>query len=83
MIILVLMIQLEVVLKVFAFFRDPILKISASNLLAGVFHELQVEMQVVDGRKRPAEGFFGLEEVAQVSAAVVAAAVAVAFRVER
>ena len=61
----------------------PILVIAGLDMGAGVFHELQVEMQVVDGRKRPAERFFCLEEVAQVGAAVVAAAVAVAFGIER
>ena len=50
---------------------------------AGVFHELQVEMQIVDGRKRPAEGFFGLEKMAHVAPAVIAAAVAIAFRIQR
>ena len=40
-------------------------------------------MQVVDGRKRPAEGFLGLEKVTHVGTGVVPAAMAVAFRIER
>ena len=44
---------------------------------------MQVKMQVVERRKRPAEGFLGLEQVAHIGASVVPAAMAVAFRVER
>ena len=52
-------------------------------MVAGLLHQVQIEMQVVDGGKRPAEGFLALEKVAQIRAAVVAAAVAIAFRVQR
>ena len=48
-----------------------------------LLHEVQVEVQIVDAGERVAERFAGVVQVAQVGAAEVAAAVAVAIRVDR
>ena len=45
-------------------------------------HEVQVEVQIVDARERVAERFAGVVQVAQVGTAEVAAAVAVAIRID-
>jgi len=60
-----------------------VFEIAGLDVVAGLLHLMQVEMQVVQRRKRPAEGFLCLEQVARVGAGIVPAAVAVAFRVER
>ena len=52
-------------------------------MVAGLLHQVQVKMQVMERRERPAEGFLGLEQVAHVGAGVVPAAMAIAFQVER
>ena len=52
-------------------------------MLLGFAHQVQVKVQVVDACQRESEGFSGVVQVAQVGAAEVAAAVAVAIRVDR
>ena len=52
-------------------------------MLLGLPHQVQVKMQVVDARQREPERFSGVVQVAQVRAAKITAAVAVAIRVHR
>ncbi len=59
----------------------PSFEIIVGDVLLGFAHQVQVEVQVVDAREREPEGFSGVVQVAQVRAAEVPAAVAVAIRV--
>ena len=52
-------------------------------MLLGFAHQVQVEVQVVDARECEPERFSGVVQVAQVGAAEVPAAVAIAVRVHR
>ena len=46
------------------------------------FHQVDVEMQIVDRSKRPAKRFLFLEQMAQIRTAVITAAIAIAVRVK-
>ena len=74
---------LKVALQNFALFLFPFLEGVVGDVLLGLAHQVQVKVQVVNACKRKPEGFSGVMQVAQVRAAKVTAAVAVALRVDR
>ena len=72
---------LQIALQDFALLAFPFLERIVGDVPLGFAHQVQVEVQVVDAREREPERFPGVVQVAQVRAAEVAAAVAVAIRV--
>ncbi|CDN43726.1 Uncharacterized protein BN871_DJ_00080 [Paenibacillus sp. P22] len=59
--------------------KQPVLH----DRLAHAAHHLQQEMQVMVGRQPDAERLVGLDEMPQISAGIIAAGVAAAFRIKR
>lgn len=72
---------MQVSLENFDFCLGPFLEIVGGDVVLGLLHQVQVEMQIVDACQGEAKAFAGVMQMTQVGAAEVTAAVAIAVRI--